>query len=312
MKRIILILVALLFLSLQSQSQTTPNLEELKALKAIRGKIPGYIVWSTLRHGTWQIYKMRADGTDKVRLTDDRENNSQPTWAKNGEWIYYQCNEDIYRMRPDGSNSQIVVAKGFSFDIGQYGSKLIYVVNWQDKDRSAIVLLDLEKGTTEEIIPARAPEFEGKELRYPTVSPDGKWIAFSSDYPTPWTIHMVRTDGSSLYRFAGGCMPQYRPDGSMIAWITSGYHHVYLGTSDGKNQRPFERSIPGRPHSYFPKWSNDGKYIVFAASPDPDRTASDYEIYIKPAEGGKAVRLTFDPRSDVYPDIFIPEKGDSK
>lgn len=306
MKRIIWILVALLSLSTQSPSQTTPDLEELKALRAIRGKIPGYIVWSTLRHGTWQIYKMRADGTDKVRLTDDQENNSQSTWAKNGEWIYYQRTDDIYRMHPDGSNSQIVVEKGFSFDISQDGSKLIYVVNKQDK--SAIVLLDLKKGTTEEIIPARAPEFKGKELRYPTVSPDGQWIAFASSYPNPWTIHMVRPDGSNQYQFAEGCMPQYRPDGSMVAWITSGYHHVYLGTPDGKNQRPFEKSITGRPHAYFPKWSNDGKYIVFAASPDPPVTTSDYEIYIKPVEGGKAVRLTFDPRSDISPDIFIPEK----
>lgn len=302
--------MALSFLSALSLPQTTPTIEELKALRAIRGKIPGYIVWCTLRHGTWQVYKMKADGTDTVRLTNNQEENHQPVWSKNGEWIYFQRNEAIYRMDPDGSNLQMVVEHGFSFDISEDGSKIVYVTEYriEREDEISIVLHDLETGKTEEIVPAKYPEFKGKELVYPTLSPDGQTLAFASDYPNPWTIHMARTDGSGRNRFAGGCMPQYRPDGSMVAWITSGYHHVYLGTPDGKSQRPFERSIPGRPHVYFPKWSNDGKYIVFAASPNPERTTSDYEIYIKPVEGGEAVRLTFHSGSDIWPDIFIPER----
>jgi len=295
----------LLVLSALSRPQSTPSLEELKALKSIRGKIPGDIVWCTLRHGPWQIYKMKADGTDRVRLTNDKEANHQPVWSRNGEWIYFQRNDDIYRMHPDGSNPQLVVKGGFSFDLSEDGSKIVFAND--ENNKASIVLLNLETGQTEEIIPAKAPEFKGKMSVYPTLSPDSQWLAFASDFPNPWTIHMVRIDGSQRYPFAPGCMPQYRPDGAMVAWITSGHHHVYLGTPDGRNQRPFENSIPGRPHSYFPKWSNDGKYIVFAASPDADRTTGDYEIYIKPVQGGKAVRLTFHPGSDIWPDHFIPD-----
>lgn len=291
------------------ESQTTPNLEELKALRSIRGKIPGEIVWCTARHGTWQIYKMKADGTEKVRLTDDQEKNYQPVWSKNGEWIYYQRTDDIYRMRSDGSNSQLVVKGGVSFDLSEDGLKLIYVR--EEQDSYSILIHDLEKKTAEEILPARAPVFKGKKLYYPTISPDGQWISFASDYPRPWTIHMVKLDGTDLYEFAFGCMPQYRPDGSMVAWITSGYHKVYIGAPDGKEQKPFEASIPGRPHCYFPKWSDNGEYIVFGASPQPDIHASDYEIYIKPVKGGNSIRLTFDPAADIWPDIFIPEERDS-
>jgi len=295
-----------IFISPQSQSQTTPTLEELKALRSIRGKIPGTIVWSTLRDGKWQIYKMKADGTGKVRLTYDEEENHQPVLSKNGEWIYYQRDSDIYRMRSDGSNSQIVVRDGFSFDISEYGLNLIYVIKEQDK--YSIILRDLEKGTKEDIIPSRVPEFKGKELYCPTISPDGQWLAFASAYPKPWTIHMVKLDGSNRYRFASGCMPQYRADGLMVAWIRGGYHEVYIGTPDGKDQKPFveQGSIPGRPHCYFPRWSNNGEYIVFAASPHADCGTSDYEIYIKSTKGGKAVRLTFHPKSDTWPDFFIP------
>lgn len=306
-KRIFWIPMILLFIciSMQSQFQTRPTLKELRALRSIRGKIPGIIVWSSLRDGTWEIYKMKADGREKVRLTNDQANNFHPVWSKNGGWIYYQRDDDIYRMRPDGSNSEIVVKDGFSFDVYEDGLSLVYVTKQQN--RYAVVVQNPEKGTKEELVPKRVPKFEGKELMYPTISPDGKWLAFASDYPRTWTIHMVKMDGSDGYEFAYGCMPQYRPDGLMAAWISSGKHKVYVGTPDGESHRLFEGSIPGRPHCYYPRWSDNGKYIVFAASPHHDSNTSDYEIYIKPLGGGEAVRLTFHPRSDIWPDLFVPD-----
>lgn len=308
MKRTVCIPIILLLIAIftQSQYQTTPTLRELKALRSIRGKILGTIIWSTARHGTSEIYKMNADGTRKVRLTNDKEDNSHPVWSKNGQWIYYQRNDDIYRMRSDGSNSQLVVKDGSYFDISADGLNLVY--KKREEDRDSILLHNLEKGTTEEIVPARVPEFEGKGLGYPAISPDGNWLAFASDYPKTWTTHIVKLDGSNRYQFARGCMPQYRPDGLKLAWISGGDHKVFIASPDGKDRVPFvdHSTIPGRRHSYFPRWSNDAKYIVFAASPHFD-WSSDYEIYIKPVNGGEAVRLTFNSGSDIWPDIFIPD-----
>lgn len=306
MKRFVWILMTLLFVVIftQSQFRTTPTLEELKALRSIRGKIPGTLIWATSRHGTWDIYKMGADGTDKVRLTNDQELNDHPVWSKDGKWIYYQRNNDIYRMHPDGSNSHIVVENGISFDITEDGSRLVYLI--EEQNEHSIMLRDLETGKTEEIIPARVPEFEGKSVGYPTISPDGEWLAFASTYPSAWIIYIVKLDGSNLYQFAHGCQQQYRPDGELLVWITGGYHDVYIGPPDGTKQRVFEDSIPGRSHCYFPRWSNNGEYIVFAASPHFSHWTSDYEIYIKPFEGGEAVRLTFHPGTDKWPDLFIP------
>jgi Tol biopolymer transport system component len=248
---------------------------------------------------------MKADGTDKVRLTNDKEANFHPVWSKDGKWIYYQRNNDIYRMHPDGSNSQIVVKNGYHFDITWDSLKIVYVI--KKLNQTSIMLRDLEKGRTEEIIPAKVPEFKGKDLAGPTISPDGKWLTFVSDYPAPWTLHIVKLDGRNRSRFASGCQPHYRPDGSWIVWILGGFHFVYIGTPDGKNQKLFEDSIPKRSHYYFPRWSNNGEYILFAASPRQNWN-SDYEIYIKSFNRGKAVRLTFHPGSDTWPDLFIPDE----
>jgi len=98
--------------------------------------------------------------------------------------------------------------------------------------------------------------------------------------------------------YARGCMPQYSPDSLNLVLVYGGIHDIYIGTPDGNRKTVFEDSIPGRPHCYFPRWSTDGKYIVFAASPSADRRISDYEIYIKPVKGGEAVRLTFNPTTD--------------
>ncbi len=298
-------MVILLFcpLCLQGSFQTTPTLREMKALVSIRGKIPGTIVWSTSRHGTWGIYKMKADGTNKVRLTNDRERNEHPVWSKDGQWIYYQRNENIYRMRPDGSDAQLVVANGFSFDITQNSSKIVYVIQKESGD--SIMLHDMEKQKSEEIIPAKLPEFKDKELRFPTISPDGRWLSFSSTHPNPWSVHIVQLDGIGHSHFSHGCMPEFSPDGLNLVWVYGGHHDIHIGSSDGNHKTVFEDSISGRPHCYFPKWSNDGKYIVFAASPLADRNLSDYEIYIKPVKGGEAVRLTFQGATDTWPDIFM-------
>ncbi len=297
-------------LFLQVGFQTTPTLKEMKALASIKGKIPGSIVWSTSRHGTWEIYKMKADGTQKKRLTHDQERNEHPVWSKNGKWIYYQRNDDIYRMGSDGSDSQLVVSNGFSFDITEDSSKIVYVI--QKESENSIMFYDIEKQKSEEIIPARLPEFKDKELRFPTISPNGEWLSFSSDYPNPWSVHIVKLDGNSHSIYNRGCMPQYSPDGLHLAWVYSGAHDIYIGTPDGNRKTIFEDSIPGRPHCYFPKWSYDGKYIVFAASPSSNRALSDYEIYIKPVTGGEAVRLTFNPATDTWPDIFYKKNAPSQ
>lgn len=268
----------------------------------------GTIVWSTNRDGNYEIYRMRADGTDQVRLTYDAASDYHPVWSKDGQWVYF-CRieaggkEDIYRMRPDGTSAQLVLEDASPFfDISYDSLKIVYLP--KEQESLSIRLYDIESGTSEEIIPAVAPEYANKLLAYPTISPDGNWLAFASDYPDILAVQLSTLDGATRYFYDYGCQAQYRPNGELIVWVINVVHDLYVGRADGGSNWLFENSIPGRPHCYFPRWSNDGEYIIFGASPFFD-WESDYDLYIKAFEGGEAIRLTSDPASDTWPDLYI-------
>lgn len=69
-----------------------------------------WLVFSSTRDDDQEIYKVRADGTDLQRLTNNIGFDGQPVWSPDGQWIAFLSVRDqafeIYRMRPDGTDVQ--------------------------------------------------------------------------------------------------------------------------------------------------------------------------------------------------------------
>ncbi|MBC8448032.1 MAG: PD40 domain-containing protein [Chloroflexi bacterium] len=63
--------------------------------------------------GNFEIYRVNADGTKKVRLTDSPTSDGLPIWSPDGQWIAFRSDRDgtwaIYVMRSDGSDVRKVV-----------------------------------------------------------------------------------------------------------------------------------------------------------------------------------------------------------
>ncbi|MDH4138689.1 MAG: hypothetical protein OEW09_18535, partial [Anaerolineae bacterium] len=142
----------------------------------------------------------------------------------------------------------------------------------------------------------------------PTWSPDGKVIAYDSDYG----LHLTATDGSiggqfydrSLYALSTDVRdisPAWSPlrqpfdgaqdkaqdtaDGTKIAFMFNQHDHweIYVMNADGANRVRLTKEEPfaGRPpNNVSPAWSPDSRHIAFFT----DRNGK-WELYVMNADG---------------------------
>ncbi|KAH8880865.1 tricorn protease N-terminal domain-containing protein [Thozetella sp. PMI_491] len=213
-----------------------------------------------------QLWIADADGSNAAKLMGDQDApfDYHPSWSPDGEWIVFTSERradgqaDLYRVKPDGTGLEILVSTDSFEDIGVLspdGSKLAFVstaVNYTTN----IFVKDLNTGVSTNITggDATVSSFVGPHSFFrPTWSPDGQWLAFSSDVNTEWTGHsdgtgwehtqalalyVVRPDGSDFRKVVGAdgyCFgsPQWSPDGTRLVYYNMTAEATYAshGTS---------------------------------------------------------------------------------
>jgi dipeptidyl aminopeptidase/acylaminoacyl peptidase len=107
-----------------------------------------------------------------------------------------------------------------------------------------------------------------------TVSPDGKWVAYTVSTPDMdanrgasniWVVAMAGGGELQLTRSGHDSSPAWSPDGKTLAFLSSrsGDSQVYLLSMDGGEAHPFTKLSTGADMA---KWSPDGKTIAFTSS----------------------------------------------
>jgi Tol biopolymer transport system component len=199
------------------------------------------------------LYIANADGSGERPLFAISGFDYNPSFSPDGKWIAFTSERngsgeaDLYRVHVDGSGLERLTDDPALDDQAAFspdGNQIAFV-STRGAHNASIWILDLKTRKARNLTGAQALQAAaGKMNGYfrPAWSPDGQWIAFSSDrnfdfkphvFPDPAWEHPQEL---SIYLI--------HPDGSGLRSLTP------AGASDGS-----------------PKWSPDGKRIVFYELP---------------------------------------------
>jgi Tol biopolymer transport system component len=196
---------------------------------------PETIVFTRLGPSQTRLFVSNADGTAERPLLNADTLDYNPVWSRDGQSIVFTSERngsaDLYRVNPDGTGLQLLTANPAyddQADVSPDGRKLVFVSTRAD-GTADLWIRDLSTNRETPLTSGRGGDFR------PAWSPDGKWIAFSSDRGTKvkrdgngqWWVHLqlaeiyiIHLDGSALKRltnsgnFCGG--PRWTRDSSHV------------------------------------------------------------------------------------------------
>ena len=175
-----------------------------------------------------ELYVMRADGSNQVRLTENDAEDVEAAWSPDGSRIAFTSSRDgnpeIYLASVDGSD-QHRLTSDHAPDEGPAwspdGSRILFTSYRDGADPLTLGQGNAEIFTvgTEGSGPTNLtndPEWDG----YPSWSPDGSQIAFSINNGVEFDLYVMRADGTERRLLAGvagangianDCCPAWRP-----------------------------------------------------------------------------------------------------
>jgi Tol biopolymer transport system component len=215
----------------------------------------GVLLMNRIGPSKVELFVANANGTDERRLFPTAGLDYNASFSPDGKWIVFtserdgQGQADIYRIHPDGAGLERLTDSPSVDDqaaLSPDGSQLV-LVSTREMHTANIWILDLHTRKARNLTGGPDLQTPGKPDGFfrPSWSPDGKWIAFSSDRGTAYTGHE---------RGAGAGHTQEL--------------RIYVIQPDGKNLR---RLTPPGVTAGSPKWSGDGQRIVYYEM-DPAQT----------------------------------------
>jgi TolB protein len=180
----------------------------------------------------------------------------------------------------------------------QLSGRIVFSAGPLEPGRSNVYVYDLVTNNVTQLTHDRGIHFD------PTVSPDGKHVAFRSRIGSDdYEIRVVSIRGTGLRNLTSNpamdYAPAWSPDGRRIAFASErGFRlpHVWVMNADGSNPHVLTRAFTGE----YPAWSPDGRRIVFASNISVTNTG--FELVVVNADGTNAHRLTHNDVYDMGPD----------
>jgi eukaryotic-like serine/threonine-protein kinase len=156
---------------------------------------------------------IRVDDSERnnsIRLTFDGVNPTNPLWTSDGRYVLFQSIGGMFWTRADGGGKvqTLMQSRFVQFPWSPDGKRLAYIeVNTETGYDLWTVPLDrrdesITVGTPEVLLKTRADE------RYPSSSPDGKWLAYASNESGAFQVYVrAFPDRGGRWLIANGVYP---------------------------------------------------------------------------------------------------------
>lgn len=305
------------------------NVEDWRELsKQHVSNINGFAVFSSNRDGNHDIFKLDFKDFSLSKLTNHPHTETYPRVSPDGKRIVFARGHQPWVSQRNSVAWDVYVKdieSGVEKKVGQNGT----APHWIDNQSIAYLqnATKVVKVNVADAVPTVLYESgvgvqmpKGAHLQNPKVNPLTGEIVFTARQNKigmnkgHWGTAVADVNGN--HRGAlNGCELSWTADGKGLLQVTPG------GTPDGSirivsvDYQTLEPTtlinLEGEfVHEYWPKESNDGRYVIFGASRGKhhhEHDTQDYEIFLwkKGSDSSKATRLTFHTGNENWPDVYI-------
>lgn len=283
-----------------------------KEPKKPKDQLQGFVVWESNRTGQWELYRANLDGSGSRQLTNlvkiyplPYESYLRPRISPDGKTILFGYGKqkapvEVWIISSDGGEpKKLTVGNPLNWSSD---GKIIYFVK-----NSQVWQYEFNTGK-ESIVYQKNVPVDGRDGNMVgDIRPDLKAAVFRSPKANEYFVF----DKGETIKTTGGCEPSFNSDGSYMYWVQGPKDFRIWDIQNNK-----ENQLLGTPsyekwnYTYFPRVSQDGRWLVYGASPDQhDHNTSDYEIFIQELKNwqpvGKPRRISQDPKTDRWGTLWV-------
>jgi Tol biopolymer transport system component len=281
------------------------------------------IVFASDRTGSYDLWLMRADGSDSRQLTGAPSDETHPAWSSDGTRLAFRMSKsrnepsDLYVMNADGTATQQLTDTNDSCESSPSWSpddrQIMYTVSDCGSDEEFIFLMDSDGADRQQLVE--------EPVSWPDWSPDGGRIVYTTAGTTWDETRLVvsDTDGSNRTVLDTGVgfaayEATWSPDGRQIAFVSPTgsptdkaeaqvlwNEDIFVMNADGTRLRRVVSSVGN--DRWPPAWSPDGRQLVYSAG----GTANvGWELMSVDLVSLRTTQLTHNASNDLLP-TWAPE-----
>jgi TolB protein len=256
----------------------------------------------------FELYTMRSDGANVVRVTNDLANAHHPCFNHDGSKIVFTSNKDadfpndfteeIYSIAAGGGASTRLTNNSADDGYASFSKDGTKIVFGSMRDGNWEIYKMNSNGTSQ----TRLTSNDDEDIE-PRWNQNASKIVFTSDRTGNKQIHTMNADGTGQTNVSSNGFndfsASFSPDGTKIVFVSDrdGQEEIYIMNADGSAQQRLTN------HGAFeasPVFTQDGQKIVFVTSRDGNE-----ELYIMNLDGSGATRITNNNRSDQAPGVRL-------